>query len=102
MRAVDEEFVTVAEAASRGSGDDVSVQKVPEKKKKPLTPDQARMLIQTAREAGDRFDALYVLALHCGLPTGLREWTTGWRMSWTTPYEPTSRSYCCHFAISIT
>jgi hypothetical protein len=68
---------------------------------KPLTPDQARMLIQTAREAGDRFDALYVLALHCGLPTGLREWTTGWRMSWTRPYEPTSRSYCCHFAISI-
>lgn len=30
----------MAEAASRGSGDDVSVQKVPEKKKKPLTPDQ--------------------------------------------------------------
>jgi cytochrome b6-f complex iron-sulfur subunit len=30
----------VAEAASRGSGDDVSVQKVPEKKRKPLTPDQ--------------------------------------------------------------
>jgi hypothetical protein len=26
----------------------------------------------------------------------------GGRMSWTTPYEPTSRSYCCHFAISIT
>jgi hypothetical protein len=32
----------------------------------------------------------------------LREWTAGGRMSWTTPYEPTSRSYCCHFAISIT
>ena len=30
----------MAEAASRGSGDDVSVQKVPEKKRKPLTPDQ--------------------------------------------------------------
>lgn len=30
----------MAEAASQGSGDDVSVQKVPEKKRKPLTPDQ--------------------------------------------------------------
>lgn len=30
----------MAEAASRGSGDEVSVQKVPEKKRKPLTPDQ--------------------------------------------------------------
>ncbi|MBA2272395.1 MAG: Rieske 2Fe-2S domain-containing protein [Actinobacteria bacterium] len=30
----------MAEAASRGSGDDVSVQRVPEKKRKPLTPDQ--------------------------------------------------------------
>jgi cytochrome b6-f complex iron-sulfur subunit len=30
----------VAGTASRGSGDDVSVQKVPEKKRKPLTPDQ--------------------------------------------------------------
>ncbi|MBA3432375.1 MAG: hypothetical protein H0U16_12985, partial [Actinobacteria bacterium] len=30
----------MAEAASRGAGDDVSVQKVPEKQRKPLTPDQ--------------------------------------------------------------
>lgn len=30
----------MAGTASRGSGDDVSVQKVPEKKRKPLTPDQ--------------------------------------------------------------
>jgi cytochrome b6-f complex iron-sulfur subunit len=30
----------VAEAASRGSGDDVSVQKVPERQRKALTPDQ--------------------------------------------------------------
>jgi integrase len=36
----------------------------------PLAPDQARKLIATAREAGDRFEALYVLALHCGLREG--------------------------------
>jgi integrase len=34
---------------------------------KPLSPDQARKLIQTAREAGDRFEALYMLALHSDL-----------------------------------
>jgi integrase len=37
---------------------------------KPLSPDQARKLIVTAHEAGDRFEALYVLALHCGLREG--------------------------------
>ena len=37
---------------------------------RPLSPDQARKLIATAHEAGDRFDALYVLALHCGLREG--------------------------------
>ncbi len=36
----------------------------------PLSPDQARKLIATARESGDRFEALYVLALHCGLREG--------------------------------
>jgi len=36
----------------------------------PLSPDQARKLIATARETGDRFEALYVLALHCGLREG--------------------------------
>jgi integrase len=35
-----------------------------------LSPDQARELIATAHEAGDRFEALYVLALHCGLREG--------------------------------
>ena len=37
---------------------------------RPLSPDQARKLIATAHEAGDRFEALYVLALHCGLREG--------------------------------
>ncbi len=36
----------------------------------PLAPDQARKLIATARESEDRFEALYVLALHCGLREG--------------------------------
>jgi integrase len=37
---------------------------------RPLSPDQARKLIATAHEVGDRFEALYVLALHCGLREG--------------------------------
>ena len=36
----------------------------------PLSPGQARKLIATARETDDRFEALYVLALHCGLREG--------------------------------
>jgi integrase len=36
----------------------------------PLSPEQARRLIETARETGDRFKALHVLALHCGLREG--------------------------------
>ncbi len=36
----------------------------------PLSADQARKLIATAHEIGDRFEALYVLALHCGLREG--------------------------------
>ena len=34
----------------------------------PLTPEQARVLLESAR--GDRFEALYVLAVHCGLRQG--------------------------------
>jgi integrase len=34
----------------------------------PLTPDQARTLLEAAR--GDRFEALFVLAVHCGLKEG--------------------------------
>lgn len=37
---------------------------------KPLSPEQARKLIRTANEAGARYAALYVLALHTGLREG--------------------------------
>jgi integrase len=36
----------------------------------PLTPEQAKVLLQTAHEAGDRLEALYVLAIHTGLRQG--------------------------------
>ena len=34
---------------------------------KQLSPDQACKLVVTAREIGDRYVALYMLVLHCGL-----------------------------------
>ena len=37
---------------------------------RPLTPDQAKHLLQAAYEAGDRLEALYVLAIHTGLRQG--------------------------------
>jgi integrase len=37
---------------------------------RPLTQDQARALFKAASEAGDRFEALYVVAVHCGLRQG--------------------------------
>lgn len=41
----------------------------PQKKEiHPLAPEQARLLLEAAR--GDRFEALYVLAVHCGLRQG--------------------------------
>src|SRR5215212_7338042 len=36
----------------------------------PLTPEQAKLLLQVAHESGDRLDALYVLAIHTGLRQG--------------------------------
>jgi hypothetical protein len=30
----------------------------------PLTPEQAKLLLQATHEAGDRLEALYVLAIH--------------------------------------
>src|ERR671910_3201102 len=36
----------------------------------PLTPEQAKLLLQTAHEVGDRLEALYVLAIHTGLRQG--------------------------------
>jgi integrase len=37
---------------------------------RPLSPDQARKLIKAAHETGDRYAALYVVALHTGLREG--------------------------------
>jgi integrase len=37
---------------------------------RPLSPEQARTLIRVAGETGDRYEALYVLSLHCGLREG--------------------------------
>jgi integrase len=37
---------------------------------RPLTPDQAKHLLQAAHEDGDRLEALYVLAIHTGLRQG--------------------------------
>ena len=37
---------------------------------RPLTQEQARVLLDAAGEAGDRFEALYVVAIHCGLRQG--------------------------------
>ncbi len=37
---------------------------------RPLNRDQARHLLKTAGESGDRFEALYVLALHTGMRPG--------------------------------
>ena len=37
---------------------------------KPLSPDQARKLVKTAYETGDRYTALHVVALHTGLREG--------------------------------
>ncbi len=43
----------------------------PKKKEiRPLSPEQARAFLQAAGEAGDRFEAAYVLAVHCGLRRG--------------------------------
>jgi integrase len=36
----------------------------------PLTPEQAKVLLQVAHEAGDCLEALYVLAIHTGLRQG--------------------------------
>jgi integrase len=36
----------------------------------PLTPEQAKLLLQVAHETGDRLEALYVLAIHAGLRQG--------------------------------
>jgi integrase len=37
---------------------------------RPLTPEQAKHLLQSAHEARDRLEALYILAIHSGLRQG--------------------------------
>ena len=37
---------------------------------RPLTPEQAKHLLQVAHDAGDRLEAFYVLAIHTGLRQG--------------------------------
>jgi integrase len=37
---------------------------------KPLSPEQARLFLRTAAQIGDRLEALYAVAIHCGLRQG--------------------------------
>jgi integrase len=69
--------VTLHKALEQAQGDGLVARnaakgiKAPRPRKKeiaPLTPDQARAFLEAAR--GDRFEALFVLALHCGLREG--------------------------------
>jgi integrase len=77
-RTVNYIHVTLHKALSQAVSDglvprNVASVKAPRPEKpeiKPLSPEQARKLIATARDAGDRYEALYVLALHCGLREG--------------------------------
>jgi integrase len=52
----------------RNVSEAVDPPRVRRKEIKPLSPAQARTLLETAR--GDRLEALYVLAVHCGLRQG--------------------------------
>jgi integrase len=52
----------------RNVAEAVDPPKVPKKDVTPLSPDQARVLLEAAR--GDRLEALYVLAVHTGMRQG--------------------------------
>ncbi|CAA9472083.1 MAG: Integrase [uncultured Rubrobacteraceae bacterium] len=76
-RTVQYVHVTLHKALEQAQGDGLVARnvakgiKAPRPKKKeivPLTPDQARAFLEAAR--GDRFEALFVLALQCGLREG--------------------------------
>src|SRR5919107_2252568 len=54
--------------APRNVADDVDPPKVHKEEVRPLTKEQARKLLETAR--GDRLEALYVVAVQCGLRQG--------------------------------
>jgi len=77
-RTVNYIHVTLHKALSQAMGDglvprNAAQVKAPRPAKpeiKPLSPDQARKLIATAYATGDRYAALYVLALHTGLRKG--------------------------------
>ena len=52
----------------RNVSEAVDPPKIHRKEMRPLSPDQARTFLEAARE--DRLEALYVVALHCGLRQG--------------------------------
>jgi integrase len=54
----------------RNATSDVKAPRPEKPEIRPLSPEQARKLVATACEIGDRYEALYVLALHCGLREG--------------------------------
>jgi len=54
----------------RNVTDAVKSPKPGEPELRPLSKEQARQFLDAAQESGDRFEALYVLALHCGLREG--------------------------------
>ena len=56
------------ELVPRNVADDVDLPKVHKEEVRPLTKEQARVLLETAR--GDRLEALYVVAVQCGLRQG--------------------------------
>ncbi len=54
----------------RNAAASVKAPKPIKKEVRPLTQGQAQAFLEAAREAADRFEALYVVALHCGLRQG--------------------------------
>ena len=54
----------------RNVSEDVDRPRLRREEIRPLNRSQARLLLETARESGDRFEALYVLALHTGMRPG--------------------------------
>ena len=56
------------ELIPRNASDAIKAPRPTKKEIRPLSPDQARAFLDAAR--GDRFETLYVLAVHCGLREG--------------------------------
>ncbi len=54
----------------RNAAEAVKAPRPAKKEIRPLSNEQARAFLKAAGEAGDRFEALYVLAVHCGLREG--------------------------------